>query len=59
MIIAEGFNRSATARDSDFSTAEGDDPLVVQFAACVPEEFAAAAAKAEPYDSVHCHLRTF
>lgn len=51
MIIAEGFNRSATARDSDFSTAEGDSPLVVQFAASVPDEFAAAAAKAEPYET--------
>ncbi|EFA83092.1 chaperonin containing TCP1 beta subunit [Heterostelium album PN500] len=45
MILAEAFNRSAYARDSDFSTNIFDDSLIVQFAANSAEELAAAAEK--------------
>lgn len=57
MIIAESFNRSEQARDSDFSTSIAslasetphDGPLVVQFGTRDPLELALAAAKAAPY----------
>jgi tRNA-dihydrouridine synthase 4 len=49
MIIAEAFNRSEAARDSDFQTCKEDIPLVVQFGTKDPMEFASAAVKVEPY----------
>jgi tRNA-dihydrouridine synthase 4 len=49
MIIAEGFNRSAQARDSEFSTCGEDRPLVVQFGTKDPIEMAQACLKAESY----------
>eukprot|EP01083_Nonionella_stella_P218340 783048_1 len=49
MIIASAFNRSQSARDADFSTAEGDRPLVVQFAANDPVELGLAAIKSQSY----------
>jgi tRNA-dihydrouridine synthase 4 len=49
MIIAEGFNKSAAARDSSFTTCAADRPLVVQFAANDPVHFGLAAQKVEPY----------
>lgn len=50
MIIAEGFNRSSKARDSDFSTTQSSSiPLVVQFATNIPSELAAAVVKVSPY----------
>lgn len=45
MIIAESFNRSEIARDSDFSTSDIDRPLVVQFATNQPQELAFAVEK--------------
>ena len=32
MFVAEGFTRSQKARDADFTTTDGDSPLIVQFA---------------------------
>jgi tRNA-dihydrouridine synthase 4 len=57
MIIAESFNRSEKARDSDFCTTfeeiktqtEADTPLVVQFGTNNPLELALAAQKVSPY----------
>lgn len=49
MIIAEGFNRSESARDSEFSTCEQDKPLVVQFAASCAYEFSVAARTCEEF----------
>ncbi|KZF19777.1 tRNA-dihydrouridine synthase [Xylona heveae TC161] len=49
MILAKEFNRSIFARDSDFTTNEGDRPLVVQFGASSPLELARAAEFVKPY----------
>jgi tRNA-dihydrouridine synthase 4 len=49
MIIAESFNRSDKARDSDFSTSIDDRPLIVQFGTGNPHELAMAALKVAPY----------
>lgn len=49
MIIAEAFNRSERARDSDFSTGDDDQPLIVQFATDKAIELGMAAEKAKPY----------
>jgi len=45
MILADAFNRSQSARDNDFTTCDLDGPLVVQFGANDPIEFAKAAEK--------------
>ncbi|GAM26310.1 hypothetical protein SAMD00019534_094850 [Acytostelium subglobosum LB1] len=45
MILADAFNRSQYARDSDFTTNAYDDALIVQFAANTAEELTAAAEK--------------
>lgn len=49
MIIASAFNRSQTARDSEFTSNELDRPLVAQFGTCDPVEMVAAAQKCAPY----------
>ncbi|KAL9959864.1 hypothetical protein ACROYT_G033228 [Oculina patagonica] len=43
MIISDSFVKSIKARDMEFTTNSGDRPLVVQFAASNPKEFADAA----------------
>lgn len=45
MIIAEGFNRSQKARDSEFTTNGDDQPLVVQFGTPSPIELGLASEK--------------
>jgi len=42
MILSDAFASSAKARDSEFTTATDDHPLVVQFAASKVEDFVAA-----------------
>ena len=49
MIIAEGFNRSQYARDSEFTTCAVDQPLIVQFATNSPIELGLAAEKSKGY----------
>lgn len=49
MLLAKEFVRSENARRSDFTSAAGDGPLVVQFAALDPEDFARAAEMVAPY----------
>ncbi|EGG16812.1 tRNA-dihydrouridine synthase 4-like protein [Cavenderia fasciculata] len=45
MLLAESFNRSEFARDSDFTTNQFDNSLIVQFAANDGEELSAAVEK--------------
>lgn len=42
MIMCDSFTRSQRARDVEFSTNETDRPMIVQFAANNPDEFATA-----------------
>lgn len=49
MIIAESFNRSQKARDSEFATNAKDRPLIAQFGSSSAVELAEAAAKVEGY----------
>ena len=49
MIIAQGFNRSALARDVDFQTNAMDQPLIVQFGADNAVDVSTAAALACGY----------
>lgn len=49
MIIADSFNRSSKARDSEFSTSKYDRPLIVQFASNDPITFAQASLKVMKY----------
>ena len=49
MIIAQGFNRSALARDIDFQTNDMDQPLIVQFGADTASDVSTAAALACGY----------
>lgn len=49
MIVSDSFVKSVKARDSEFTTNEGDRPLIVQFAACNAKEFADAAEIVAPY----------
>ena len=49
MIIAQGFNRSALARDIDFQTNAADQPLIVQFGADNANDLSTAAALACGY----------
>ena len=41
--------QAQSARDADFQLAESDRPLIAQFAASDPEDFAAAAQLISPY----------
>ncbi|KAL2355361.1 tRNA-dihydrouridine synthase-like protein 4-like protein [Cryomyces antarcticus] len=57
MILAKEFNRSSLARDSDFTTNARDTPLIAQFGASCPLEFARAASLVQPYvsgDDLNC-----
>ncbi|XP_071082528.1 tRNA-dihydrouridine(20a/20b) synthase [NAD(P)+]-like [Haliotis cracherodii] len=49
MIISDSFIQSQKARDSDFTTCQRDRPLIVQFAASKPKDFADAAEVVSPY----------
>ncbi|XP_007669170.1 tRNA-dihydrouridine(20a/20b) synthase [NAD(P)+]-like [Ornithorhynchus anatinus] len=49
MIIAADFVRSVKARDSEFTTNQGDRPLIVQFAAKDAQLLADAATLVRPY----------
>ncbi|XP_063975829.1 tRNA-dihydrouridine(20a/20b) synthase [NAD(P)+]-like [Diachasmimorpha longicaudata] len=49
MILADSFVQSSKARDNEFTTNTRDEPLVVQFAAKTPEDFADAAEMVAPY----------
>ncbi|KAH0560163.1 tRNA-dihydrouridine(20a/20b) synthase [NAD(P)+]-like [Cotesia glomerata] len=51
MIVADSFVKAKEARDNEFSTNVGDKPLIVQFAAKNPDEFADAAELVAPYCS--------
>lgn len=48
MIVADSFVKAKEARDNEFSTNVGDKPLIVQFAAKNPDEFADAAELVAP-----------
>lgn len=49
MIVSDSFIKSAKARDVEFTTNEGDRPLVVQFAASNAKDFADAAELVAPF----------
>ena len=49
MIVSDSFIRSPRAREADFTTSKHDGPLVVQFAAAKPRDFACAARLMAPY----------
>ncbi|XP_066911737.1 tRNA-dihydrouridine(20a/20b) synthase [NAD(P)+]-like [Clytia hemisphaerica] len=49
MIISESFVQSKKARDVEFTTNAEDRPLIVQFAASKPKDFADAAEMVKPY----------
>lgn len=49
MIISDSFVKSVKARDNDFSTCPEDRPLIVQFAAKNPVEFADSAEIVAPF----------
>ncbi|KOC60979.1 tRNA-dihydrouridine(20a/20b) synthase [NAD(P)+]-like [Habropoda laboriosa] len=49
MILADSFVQSAKARDNEFSSNEGDEPLIVQFAAKNVHDFLNAAEMVAPY----------
>ncbi|PIK62818.1 hypothetical protein BSL78_00269 [Apostichopus japonicus] len=49
MIISESFVKSQKARDIEFMTNSGDQPLIVQFAASNGKDFADAAELVAPY----------
>ncbi|KAI9317038.1 hypothetical protein BX666DRAFT_2019105 [Dichotomocladium elegans] len=49
MILADVFKNSDLARETDYSTNDLDDPVVVQFAASNPVDLAAAAELVAPY----------
>jgi tRNA-dihydrouridine synthase 4 len=51
MILADVFKSSEFARETDFSTNERDDPVVIQFAASNGRDLADAAELASPYVS--------
>jgi tRNA-dihydrouridine synthase 4 len=51
MILADVFKSSEFARESDFSTNDRDDPVVIQFAASNGSDLADAAELASPYVS--------
>lgn len=49
MIVAADFMRSVKARDSEFTTSQGDRPLIMQFAANDAQTLADAACVVSPY----------
>ena len=49
MILADVFKNSEMARETDYSTNEADDPVVVQFAASNGVDLAAAAEMVAPF----------
>ncbi|XP_069693410.1 tRNA-dihydrouridine(20a/20b) synthase [NAD(P)+]-like isoform X2 [Periplaneta americana] len=49
MILADSFVKSSKARESEFTTNKGDRPLIVQFAAKNPSDFANAAEMVRSY----------
>lgn len=49
MIVSDSFVKSVKARDMEFSTNSGDHPLVTQFAASNPKDFADAAEIVAPF----------
>ncbi|RUS34285.1 hypothetical protein BC938DRAFT_481429 [Jimgerdemannia flammicorona] len=49
MILADVFKSSTYARDSDFTTNERDDPVIIQFAANNAKDLVEAAELAAPY----------
>jgi len=49
MIVADSFVQSSKARDNEFTTSDGDRPLVVQFAAHNAKDFADAAELVAPF----------
>jgi tRNA-dihydrouridine synthase 4 len=49
MIISDCFAKSQHARDADFTTCATDRPLVAQFAASTPSQFAIASEIIAPY----------
>ncbi|XP_001608232.1 tRNA-dihydrouridine(20a/20b) synthase [NAD(P)+]-like [Nasonia vitripennis] len=51
MILADSFVQSSKARDSEFSTNEGDSPLIVQFAAKEVDDFVEATEMVAPYSN--------
>lgn len=51
MIVSDCFIKSDKARQSDFSTSKGDNPLIVQFAASNASDLAEAAKLVAPYSS--------
>ncbi|XP_015119487.1 tRNA-dihydrouridine(20a/20b) synthase [NAD(P)+]-like [Diachasma alloeum] len=52
MILADSFVQSSKARDNEFSTNTRDEPLIVQFAAKAPRDFADAAEMVAPRNRV-------
>ena len=49
MILADSFVQSARARENEFATNDIDKPLIVQFAANNPDDFADASELVSPY----------
>ncbi|XP_058968110.2 tRNA-dihydrouridine(20a/20b) synthase [NAD(P)+]-like isoform X1 [Pocillopora verrucosa] len=49
MIVSDSFIKSVKARDMEFTTNAGDRPLIVQFAASNPKDFADAAEIVAPF----------
>ncbi|KYM81752.1 tRNA-dihydrouridine synthase 4-like protein [Atta colombica] len=49
MILADSFVQSSKARDNEFTTHEGDEPLIVQFAAKTVNDFVGASVMVAPY----------
>ncbi|XP_011059386.1 PREDICTED: tRNA-dihydrouridine(20a/20b) synthase [NAD(P)+]-like [Acromyrmex echinatior] len=49
MILADSFVQSSKARDNEFTTHEGDEPLIVQFAAKTVNDFVSASVMVAPY----------
>jgi tRNA-dihydrouridine synthase 4 len=56
MILADVFKNSDIARDMEYTTSEGDDPVIVQFAANNAMDLADAAELVAPY---HIFLRKY
>ncbi|KAG9345862.1 hypothetical protein JZ751_009018 [Albula glossodonta] len=49
MVVADDFMRSVKARDSEFTTSQGDRPLIMQFAASDAQTLADAACVVAPF----------
>ena len=48
MILADSFVQSSKARDNEFTTYKGDEPLIVQFAAKTVNDFVGASVMVAP-----------